>query len=149
MVVSPGPGVPQDAGVSVEIVRRAAEGGAPVLGVCLGHQAIGVAFGGRIVRRARSCTARSPRSPTTASGVFAGLPEPFEATRYHSLVIERRACPDVLSRSPPTPTTARSWACATRELPVEGVQFHPESILTGVGKQLLRNFLDRCARAAP
>ncbi|MCZ6782355.1 MAG: aminodeoxychorismate/anthranilate synthase component II [Proteobacteria bacterium] len=147
VVVSPGPGVPQDAGVSVEIVRRAAEGGTPVLGVCLGHQAIGVACGGRIVRARSIMHGKTSQIEHDGVGIFAGLPKPFEATRYHSLVIESGSCPAELEV---TAKTADGEIMGVRhhELPLEGVQFHPESILTPVGKQLLRNYLDRCAAAA-
>ncbi|MCZ6462927.1 MAG: aminodeoxychorismate/anthranilate synthase component II [Proteobacteria bacterium] len=147
VVVSPGPGVPQNAGVSVEIVRRAAEGGTPVLGVCLGHQAIGVACGGRIVRARSIMHGKTSQIEHDGVGIFAGLPKPFEATRYHSLVIESGSCPAELEV---TAKTADGEIMGVRhhELPLEGVQFHPESILTPVGKQLLRNYLDRCAAAA-
>ncbi len=147
VVVSPGPGVPEDAGVSVEIVRRAAEGGTPVLGVCLGHQAIGVACGGRIVRARSIMHGKTSQIEHDGEGVFAGLPEPFEATRYHSLVIESESCPAELAVTAKT-ADGEIMGVRHRDLPLEGVQFHPESILTPVGKQLLRNFLDRCAAAA-
>lgn len=144
VVISPGPGVPAEAGVSVEVVKRFGEHGTPVLGVCLGHQSIGEAYGATIVRA--RCIMHGKTSPILhqGAGVFAGLPHPFEATRYHSLVIEPESCPDVLE------VTARTddgeiMGVRHRELPVEGVQFHPESILTDVGKSLLRNFVDRCA----
>jgi anthranilate synthase component 2 len=147
LVVSPGPGAPQDAGVSVEAVRAFSERGIPVLGVCLGHQAIGVAHGGRIARARSIMHGKTSSIENDGRGVFAGLPGRFEATRYHSLVIEGGSCPEVLEVS------ARSedgeiMGVRHRELPLEGVQFHPESILTEVGKPLLANFLDRCRRAA-
>ncbi len=143
LVISPGPGEPTDAGVSIEAVKRFSAEGTPVLGVCLGHQAIGVAFGGRIVRAHSIMHGKTSEIAHEGVGVFAGLPQPFEATRYHSLVIDGDSCPDVLE------VTARSadgeiMGVRHRELPVEGVQFHPESILTEVGKQLLSNFLARC-----
>jgi anthranilate synthase component 2 len=143
VVVSPGPGEPTDAGVSIEAVERFAAAGTPVFGVCLGHQAIGVAFGGRIVRARSIMHGKTSQIDHEGRGVFAGLPRRFEATRYHSLVIDRDTCPDVLE------VTARTddgeiMGVRHRELPVEGVQFHPESILTQVGKQLLGNFLSRC-----
>jgi len=143
LVISPGPGTPDDAGVSVACVKGFGERGVPVLGVCLGHQSIGVAFGGKI-GRARSIMHGKPSEiHHTRAGVFAGLPEPFTATRYHSLVIEPDSCPDCLE------VTARTddgeiMGVRHRDLPIEGVQFHPESILTEVGKQLLGNFLARC-----
>ena len=143
LVISPGPGEPTDAGVSIEAVKRFAAEGTPVFGVCLGHQAIGVAFGGRIVRAHSIMHGKTSEIAHEGVGVFAGLPQPFVATRYHSLVIDGDSCPDVLE------VTARSadgeiMGVRHRELPVEGVQFHPESILTEVGKQLLGNFLARC-----
>jgi anthranilate synthase component 2 len=145
VVVSPGPGVPQDGGVSIEIAGRAGEEGIPVLGVCLGHQAIGVAFGGRIVRARSIMHGKTSSIRHDEGGVFRALPNPFTATRYHSLVIEEASLPAVLEVS------ARSedgeiMGVRHRSLPVEGVQFHPESILTEVGKQLLRNFLELCPR---
>ena len=147
LVISPGPGEPTDAGVSIEAVKRFSAAGTPVLGVCLGHQAIGVAFGGRIVRARSIMHGKTSEIAHGGVGVFAGLPQPFEATRYHSLVIDGDSCPDVLE------VTARSadgeiMGVRHRELPVEGVQFHPESILTEVGKQLLSNFLARCEALA-
>jgi anthranilate synthase component 2 len=147
VVISPGPGEPADAGVSIEVVKRFSQAGTPVLGVCLGHQAIGQAFGGRIVRARSIMHGKTSEIEHQGQGVFAGLPSPFEATRYHSLVIERESCPAVLE------VTARTgdgeiMGVRHRSLQVEGVQFHPESILTKVGKQLLGNFLNRCAREA-
>ena len=144
LVVSPGPGEPTAAGVSVEAVERFASAGIPVLGVCLGHQAIGVAFGGRIVRARSIMHGKTSEIGHSGQGIFAGLPQPFEATRYHSLVIERESCPDVLEVTART-ADGEIMGVRHRELPVEGVQFHPESILTTVGKQLLANFLARCA----
>jgi anthranilate synthase component 2 len=143
VVISPGPGEPRDAGVSVDVVRRFSELGTPVLGVCLGHQSIGVAFGGRIVRAKSIMHGKASEIEHSGVGVFAGLPQRFEATRYHSLVIEGDSCPELLE------VTARTddgeiMGVRHRELPVEGVQFHPESILTQVGKQLLSNFLAYC-----
>jgi len=147
VVISPGPGEPKAAGVSVALVSACAERRVPLLGVCLGHQAIGVAFGGRI-RRARSIMHGKVSSiEHDASGVLRGLASPFEATRYHSLVIERESCPEELV------ITAQSddgeiMAIRHRELPIEGVQFHPESILTRVGKTILASFLDDCSPGA-
>ncbi len=144
LVISPGPGRPADAGVSIEAVRRFGEAGIPVLGVCLGHQAIGEAFGGRIGRARRLMHAKPSPIHHDGRGVFAGLPDPFEATRYHSLVIEEESCPDALEVSARTPD-GEIMGVRHRELSLEGVQFHPESILTGEGKRLLGNFLSRCA----
>jgi len=147
LVISPGPGQPDAAGVSIEAVRRFASRDTPVFGVCLGHQAIGVAYGGRIVRARSIMHGKTSEIAHEGAGVFAGLPKPFVATRYHSLVIEGESCPDVLE------VTARSadgeiMGVRHRELPVEGVQFHPESVLTEVGKPLLANFLARCGVSA-
>ena len=144
LVISPGPGEPTNAGVSIEAVRRFSGEGVPVFGVCLGHQAIGVAFGGSIVRARSIMHGKTSEIEHAGQGVFAGLPQPFEATRYHSLVIDGETCPDVLEVTART-ADGEIMGVRHRELPVEGVQFHPESILTAVGKQLLGNFLDRCA----
>ena len=146
LVVSPGPGVPEDAGVSVEAVKRFAARGTPVLGVCLGHQAIGVAYGGRIVRARSIMHGKTSPIEHDGKGLFVDLPLPFEATRYHSLVIEDSSCPAALDVTART-ADGEIMGLRHRELPVEGVQFHPESILTSVGKALLRNFLVRCEEA--
>jgi len=146
VVISPGPGEPGDAGVSVAMVHACAERGVPLLGVCLGHQAIGLAFGGRIVRARSIMHGKVSPISHDGRGVFAGLPSPFEATRYHSLVIEEASCPAVLEISARTPD-GEIMAVRHRERPIEGVQFHPESILTTCGKQLLANFLERVADA--
>jgi anthranilate synthase/aminodeoxychorismate synthase-like glutamine amidotransferase len=148
VVISPGPGMPEDAGVSIELIRAAAQAGIPVLGVCLGHQAIGVVYGGRIVRARSIMHGKTSQIDHDGQGVFRGLAPRFEATRYHSLVIEEASCPDVLRITART-DDGEIMGVRHRDLPVEGVQFHPESILTTCGKQLLQNFLDRChARAA-
>ena len=147
LVISPGPGVPEDAGVSIQSVESFAAQGVPVFGVCLGHQSIGVAYGGRIVRARSIMHGKTSTISHGGQGVFDSLPDTFEATRYHSLVIEQESCPDAIE------VTARSedgeiMGVRHRELPVEGVQFHPESILTEVGKQLLRNFTRVCGGGA-
>lgn len=147
LVISPGPGRPAAAGVSEAAARAFAERGIPVLGVCLGHQAIGEVFGGRIVRARTLMHGKTSKILHDGRGLFLGLPSPMEATRYHSLVIEAESCPSCLEVS------ARSedgeiMGVRHRELPVEGVQFHPESILTGHGKALLANFLTSCGRRA-
>jgi len=139
LVISPGPCTPAEAGISVALIRALA-GKAPILGVCLGHQSIGQAFGGRIVRAKRLMHGKTSPIHHDGRGVFAGLPNPFEATRYHSLIVEPESLPACLE------ITARAdedeiMGLRHRELPVEGVQFHPESILTQHGKDLLRNFL--------
>ena len=147
VVISPGPGRPEDAGVSVCALRAFGAAGIPVLGVCLGHQALGLVAGGRIVRARTLMHGKTSQIFHEGEGVFRGLPRPFEATRYHSLVIEAATCPAVLE------VTARSadgeiMGVRHRELPLEGVQFHPESILTSEGKALLVNFLKRCEAGA-
>ncbi len=144
LVISPGPGRPEDAGGSVEAVRLCAEGEIPLLGVCLGHQAIGAAFGGRIVRARSIMHGKVSSIEHDGRGVFRGLESPIRATRYHSLVIEADSCPDVLEISART-ADGEVMGVRHRELPIEGVQFHPESILTEVGKSLLRSFLEACA----
>ena len=143
VVISPGPGEPGDAGLSVEMVHACAGRGLPLLGVCLGHQAIGLAFGGRIVRARSIMHGKVSPISHDGRGIFEGLPSPFDATRYHSLVIEAASCPAVLEVSARTPD-GEIMAVRHRERPIEGVQFHPESILTREGKSLLRRFLARC-----
>ena len=143
LVISPGPGTPDDAGVSIEAIERFAGEGVPVLGVCLGHQSIGQVYGGRVIRARSIMHGKISTVSHDGKGLFEGLPQDFEATRYHSLVIEEASMPDVLE------ITARTddqeiMAVRHRTLPVEGVQFHPESIMTGQGKALLGNFLERC-----
>lgn len=146
LVISPGPGRPEDAGVSVQAVRAFGEAGIPVFGVCLGHQAIGQCFGGRIVGARKIMHGKTSEIRHEEEGVFAGLPIPFEATRYHSLVIDGDHCPDVLAVTART-ADGEIMGVRHRELEIEGVQFHPESILTGEGKRLLGNFIARCGRA--
>ncbi|HVP30754.1 MAG TPA: aminodeoxychorismate/anthranilate synthase component II [Myxococcota bacterium] len=144
LVVSPGPGTPEHAGVSVEAVQAFGRAGVPVLGVCLGHQAIGLAFGGKIVRARNLMHGKTSLIEHAGKGVFRGLSRPFEATRYHSLVIEPSSCPAVLEVTART-ADGEIMGVRHRELPIEGVQFHPESILTREGKRLLANFLEACA----
>jgi anthranilate synthase component 2 len=139
IVVSPGPCTPNEAGISLELIRRLG-GRIPILGVCLGHQAIGQAYGGKVVRAAKVMHGKTSKIFHDEAGLFRGLPNPIEATRYHSLVVEPTSLPDCLA------VTAKTWdeeimGLAHRELRVWGVQFHPESILTPSGKQLLANFL--------
>ena len=143
VVISPGPGTPRDAGVSIAVIRRFA-GRIPILGVCLGHQAIGEAFGGRVVRADRIMHGKT--SPVHHDGrtIFRALPEPFEATRYHSLIVEQSSLPDCLEVSAWT-AEAEIMGLRHRTQFVEGVQFHPESILSTDGKALLRNFLELVA----
>jgi anthranilate synthase/aminodeoxychorismate synthase-like glutamine amidotransferase len=144
IVISPGPCTPNEAGISLDVIKTYA-GKIPILGVCLGHQSIGQAFGGKIVRAARVMHGKTSKILHDEKGVFLGLPNPFEATRYHSLLIERASVPDCLDV---TAKTADEEIMAVRHktLPVEGVQFHPESFLTRVGKDLLRNFISRKGR---
>ena len=139
ILISPGPGEPKDAGISNAVIERL---GAtiPTFGVCLGHQCIGEVFGGRIVRAERVMHGKTSPVRHDGQGVMAGLPNPFEATRYHSLVVERESLPDVLEITAETEDGV-IMGLRHKELPIEGVQFHPESILTSVGKELLTNFL--------
>ena len=144
LVISPGPCTPNEAGVSVAAIKAFA-GRLPILGVCLGHQAIGQAFGGRIVHARQVMHGKTSPIHHRSQGVFADLPNPFEATRYHSLVIERDSLPACLEM---TAWTERDggvdeiMGVRHRELDIQGVQFHPESILTEHGHQMLKNFLD-------
>ena len=146
ILISPGPGTPEDAGVSLDVIREWT-GRRPILGVCLGHQAIGQVFGGRVVRAAEVMHGKTSFVHHDGRGVFAGLPSPLEATRYHSLVVEPGSVPDVLevtARVGPIDDPAGViMGLRHREHPVEGVQFHPESILTGTGHQILQRFLDQ------
>jgi anthranilate synthase component 2 len=139
IVISPGPCTPNEAGISVPLIRRFA-GEIPILGVCLGHQAIGQAFGGRIVRSERVMHGKLSPIAHDGQGVFAGLPSPFRATRYHSLAIDRATLPPMLAVTA-TAEDGEIMGVRHRELAVEGVQFHPEAILTEHGKRLLDNFL--------
>ncbi|MEE4119913.1 MAG: aminodeoxychorismate/anthranilate synthase component II [Paracoccaceae bacterium] len=142
IVLSPGPCDPAQAGICLALTRAAAEAGVPLLGVCLGHQAIGEAFGGRVARAHEIVHGKPGIIHHDGRGVFAGLPAPLSATRYHSLIVERESLPDALEVS--------AWledgtimGLRHRELPIEGVQFHPESIRSEHGHALLRNFLAR------
>jgi len=139
ILISPGPGTPDDAGLSNDVIRTFA-GKRPVLGVCLGHQCLGQVFGGRVVRANEVMHGKTSVIRHDGRGVFAGLPNPFEATRYHSLVVDRDSVPPELEISAET-DDGTVMGLRHREYAVEGVQFHPESILTAPGKQLLRNFL--------
>ena len=140
IVISPGPGTPQDAGISVSLIRSV-QGGIPVLGVCLGHQSIGEALGGKVVRAADIMHGKTSEIYHDGEGIFVGIENPFIATRYHSLIVERESLPDEL--------TVRAWTedgvimgMDCREKLLYGVQFHPESIMTGEGKHIIKNFLE-------
>jgi anthranilate synthase component II len=140
IVLSPGPCSPEEAGISVEVVKHFA-GRIPILGVCLGHQSIGYAFGGKVVKSATLMHGKTSPILHDGAGLFAGLPNPFQATRYHSLIVERASLPEEL--------VVTAWVAEGeimgmqhRTLPVWGVQFHPESILTQGGREMLQNFLD-------
>ena len=148
IVLSPGPCDPDKAGICVELVRAAA-GRIPVLGVCLGHQAIGQAFGGNVVRASILMHGKTSDIHHDGHGLFRGLPTPFSATRYHSLIVERESLPDCLEVTAQTDDGV-VMAVAHREFPVHGVQFHPESIASDQGHELLKNFLDivKCGGSA-
>ena len=144
MILSPGPCTPREAGVCVDAVKRYA-GEIPILGVCLGHQSIAAAFGGEIVSARTLMHGKTSEIEHDGRGIFRGLPSPFEATRYHSLAVERESLPKVLEVTATT-SDGEIMGLRHRELFVVGVQFHPESILTGQGKPLLRNFLESVER---
>jgi anthranilate synthase/aminodeoxychorismate synthase-like glutamine amidotransferase len=139
IVISPGPGRPEDAGISVALIKRFGPT-TPVLGVCLGHQSIGVAFGGQVVRASQLMHGKTSSVQHDGRGVFKGIQQPFVAGRYHSLVVAE-PLPDVLEMAAQT-DDGTVMAVRHRTFPVHGVQFHPESVLTGEGRQLLRNFLE-------
>ncbi|MEK6538907.1 MAG: aminodeoxychorismate/anthranilate synthase component II [Nitrospirota bacterium] len=139
IVISPGPCTPKEAGISVELIEAFA-GKIPILGVCLGHQSIAEAFGGDVVRNYRLMHGKTSMIRHDGKTIFAGLPNPFEATRYHSLIVKRETLPDCLEISAET-DEGEIMGIRHKEYKVEGVQFHPESILTTVGKDLLRNFI--------
>ena len=143
LVVSPGPCSPVEAGISVAAIEYFA-GKLPILGVCLGHQAIGAAFGGKIIRAKALMHGKTSVITTTQQGVFAGLPERFTVNRYHSLAIEKSSCPEVLDVTAWT-DDGEIMGVRHRDLAIEGVQFHPESILTEHGHAMLKNFLDQLA----
>ena len=146
IVLSPGPCTPAEAGICCDLIRAFGPS-TPLLGVCLGHQCIGAAYGGRIVRAGRLMHGKTSPIQHDGGTLFAGLPNPFEATRYHSLLIERESLPDSLAISAET-AEGEIMGVRHRTHPVEGVQFHPESILTQAGKALLRNFLAQAVPAA-
>jgi anthranilate synthase/aminodeoxychorismate synthase-like glutamine amidotransferase len=139
IVISPGPGTPADAGISMDLIRRFGPK-LPILGVCLGHQSIGEVYGGKVVRAERLMHGKTSPIRHDGKGVFAGLPNPFEATRYHSLLVEKKSVPACLEVTADT-AEGEIMGLRHREFPVHGVQFHPESILSKEGKDLLANFL--------
>jgi para-aminobenzoate synthetase component 2 len=146
VLLSPGPGTPADAGVTVPMVRAAAEAGTPVLGVCLGHQAIAEAFGARVVRAPELLHGKTSQVLHDGAGVLAGLPSPFTATRYHSLAVDPATVPAELEVTGAT-ASGVIMALRHRSLPLEGVQFHPESVLTQGGHRLLATWLATCGLA--
>ena len=141
ILLSPGPCDPDQAGICLALTEAAAETKTPLLGVCLGHQAIGQAFGGKVIRHSEIVHGKMGHIQHTGKGLFAGLPSPFEATRYHSLVVERSSCPESLEITAEL-EDGTIMGLQHRELPVHGVQFHPESIRSEHGHALLRNFTD-------
>ncbi len=143
IVISPGPGHPSEAGISLDVIKNFA-GRIPMLGVCLGHQAIVHAFGGDIVRAAKIMHGKTSRIKSDGKGLFHGVTGPFEAMRYHSLVARRETLPNELIVTAESEDDREIMGIRHRELPLEGIQFHPESIMTVIGKRLLRNFLDIC-----
>ncbi|MCL6619087.1 MAG: aminodeoxychorismate/anthranilate synthase component II [Thermomonas hydrothermalis] len=149
IVISPGPCTPNEAGISLALIQQLGHR-IPIFGVCLGHQSIGQAYGGQVVRAGRIMHGKTSNIRHTGKGVFAGLPDRFEATRYHSLVVDTSSLPDCLEVTAWTENSDGSMEAIMglrhREHPVEGVQFHPESILTQHGHALLKNFLERTTR---
>ena len=146
IVISPGPCTPQEAGISIDVIKHFA-GRIPILGVCLGHQAIGAAFGGNVIRAANLMHGKTSEVEHDGRTIFSGLPSPITATRYHSLIVEEKGLPDELEISATCCERDRSrviMALRHRKYPIEGVQFHPESVLTAHGKEMLQNFLPRC-----
>lgn len=139
IVISPGPGVPKDAGITIDVIKAFA-GELPILGVCLGNQAIGEAFGAHVVRAAQLMHGKTSEICHDSATIFRGLPYRFKATRYHSLIVDKDSVPDALEVSATTPD-GLIMGLRHRDYPVEGVQFHPESVMTEHGKKLLQNFL--------
>lgn len=140
IVISPGPGRPEDAGLTPEVIRRFGPT-TPVLGVCLGHQAIGMVYGGRVVRAPAPLHGKTSQVEHDGRGIFVGVETPFEAARYHSLVVAEEGLPDELEIAARTRDDGVIMALRHRTHPVHGVQFHPESVMTGAGRRLLENFL--------
>ncbi|MBG9797569.1 aminodeoxychorismate/anthranilate synthase component II [Brevibacillus laterosporus] len=144
LMISPGPCTPNEAGISMDVVRHFA-GKVPIFGVCLGHQSIGQVFGGKIVRADRLMHGKTSEVLHDGKSIFASIPSPFQAARYHSLVIQEESIPEEIEITARTPE-GEIMAIRHRELPIEGVQFHPESIITQYGKQMLKNFLTAYAK---
>ncbi|MED1663663.1 aminodeoxychorismate/anthranilate synthase component II [Brevibacillus laterosporus] len=144
LMISPGPCTPNEAGISMDVVRHFA-GKVPIFGVCLGHQSIGQVFGGKIVRADRLMHGKTSEVLHDSKTIFASIPSPFQAARYHSLVIQEESIPEEIEITARTPE-GEIMAIRHRELPIEGVQFHPESIITQYGKQMLKNFLTAYAK---
>jgi anthranilate synthase/aminodeoxychorismate synthase-like glutamine amidotransferase len=143
ILISPGPCTPQDAGISIELIRHFAKAGrsVPILGVCLGHQAIGAAFGGNVVRAPKLMHGKTSEVEHDGKTIFKGIPSAMTCTRYHSLIVAEDGFPEELEVSARTIDGETIMALRHRELPIEGVQFHPESVLTVHGKQMIQNFL--------
>jgi len=144
IVISPGPGTPDDSGICLDVIRRFS-GEIPILGVCLGHQAIGEAFGGKIIRAKHLMHGKTSSVNHDGKGVFAGLPTPLTCTRYHSLIVEEDSLPAdlaITARTPDKDGASVIMGMRHKTLPIEGVQFHPESVLTENGRQMIRNFLE-------
>lgn len=147
VVISPGPGTPENAGISVDMVKACAERGVPLFGVCLGHQSIGYAFGASIVRARSIMHGKLSHVEHDGQGVFRSIDSPLEATRYHSLVIDESTCPEALEITART-ADGEIMGVRHRSHVIEGVQFHPESIMTLDGKKLVQNFIDQCKATA-
>ena len=147
VLISPGPCTPSDAGVSIDIIKTFT-GKKPILGVCLGHQAMGQHFGGKVIRAPRQMHGKLSPITHRNTDIFKGLPSPFTATRYHSLLVERSSFPDCLEITAET-EIGEIMGVRHRDLPIEGVQFHPESVLTECGRDLLRNFIHGTGAATP
>jgi len=151
ILLSPGPCTPQDAGILIPLIQRMA-GKAPILGVCLGHQAIGAAFGGEVIRAAELMHGKTSPVEHDGKGIFAGLPSPITCTRYHSLIVAEKGLPaelEITARSTGHDGQSIIMGLRHRSLPIEGVQFHPESVLTQGGRQMIRNFLEMGAASSP
>lgn len=142
IVLSPGPGTPDSSGVCLEVLQEAGGGTPPILGVCLGHQAIGQVFGGRVIRASKMMHGKVSPVKHAGTGLYRGLSNPFGATRYHSLIVEAKTLPSCLEVTSRT-EDGTIMGLRHRTLPIDGIQFHPESIMTEGGKQLLQNFLER------